>query len=150
METAMNKTRLALIAGAVVLAGALSACNPHHFNKEDRAEHAAWIVESIGRKLDLNDAQKAKLDIVKTRLLAAREEADTRRDADAKEIVALLSQPTFDRARAEALVQSHTRAIETKAAEVIAAFGDFYDSLTPAQQQKLRERVESRINGHCF
>jgi protein CpxP len=145
----MNKPRLILLAGAVALTGALSACGPHHVSREDRAEHAAWIVENVGRKLDLNDAQKAKLDAVKTTLLAARESAEAKRASDAREIVALLSQPTFDRARAEALVQSHTRAIDTKAPEVIAAFGDFYDSLTPEQQLKLRERVESRLNGHC-
>ena len=37
--------------------------------------------------------------------------------------------PTFDRARAQALVDAKTAAVRARAREVIAAAGDFYDSL---------------------
>jgi periplasmic protein CpxP/Spy len=145
----VNRKYLMLIAGAIVAAGTLTACGPHRYNREDVAERAASMVESATHKLDLDGAQKTKLDVVKTMLLAARDAAESRHEAERQEIAALLSQPTLDRARTGALVTSHTRAIETKAPEVIAAFGDFYDSLRPEQQQKLREHVETYVNGHC-
>lgn len=143
------KKLLLFVLGSVVLVAGLTACGPHRFSKEDSAEHAAWIVERVARKLDLDDAQKVRLDAVKTALLTVRDAAEKRRAADRQELTALLAQPTLDRTRANSLVTGHTRAIEQHAPQVIAAFGDFYDSLRPEQQQTLREQVESRLAGHC-
>jgi len=144
----MKTKALILLTGVVVLAGSLTACGHHRPSAEESAEHAAWMVERVSKKLDLNDTQKAKLEVLKTRLLAAREEAAQQHDADRKELLALLAQPTLDRTRVEALVTAHTRGIEAKAPEIIAAAGDFYDSLNAGQQRELREHVESRMNHH--
>ena len=38
-------------------------------------------------------------------------------------------------------------AVNAKSPEVIAAFGDFYDGLTPAQQAKVRDFLERRGHG---
>lgn len=144
----MKKKSLILVVGAIALAATVAACGHYRYHGDYCAEHAGWMVERMSRKLDLTEEQKAKLDVVKTRIVAARDAAAEQRESDAKAIAALLSQPTFDRARAIALTQSHTRTIETRAPEVIAAFADFYDGLKPEQQQKLREQVESRMNNH--
>jgi Spy/CpxP family protein refolding chaperone len=144
----MNKKRLSLIVGTVVLASTVTACGPRCASREESAERAEWMVERVSRQLDLNEAQQAKLEEVKAKLLAAREAATRQHEADRQEVLALLAQPALDRARAETLVQTHTRAVEARAPEIIAALGEFYDSLTAEQQQKLREQVESRMNGH--
>jgi hypothetical protein len=63
------------------------------------------------------------------------------------EVEALVAGDKFDRARAQALVTEKTAAITGKSPEVIAAAGDFYDSLTPAQQTKVREFMQSAAAG---
>ena len=48
----------------------------------------------------------------------------------------------FDRARAQTLVDEKTQAARAAAPQVIAAMGDFYDSLKPEQQAKVRTFLE--------
>ena len=57
---------------------------------------------------------------------------------------ALVAGDKFDRARAQALVTEKAGAITSKSPEVIAAAGDFFDSLTPAQQAKVRDFMQHR------
>lgn len=54
----------------------------------------------------------------------------------------LIKGDRFDRARAQALVDEKTAAARTAAPDVIAAMGDFYDSLKPEQQAKVRTFME--------
>ena len=56
----------------------------------------------------------------------------------------VLAGNTFDRARAQALLSQKTEAVQSQGPKVITALADFYDSLTPEQQQQVRERLEKR------
>jgi protein CpxP len=60
------------------------------------------------------------------------------------DLKALVAGDKFDKTRAQALVTEKTAAISGKSPEVIAAMADFYDSLNPAQQQKVREFMDKR------
>ena len=60
------------------------------------------------------------------------------------EIKALVAGDKFDAARAQALVTEKTSALQTRSPEVIAALADFYNSLSPAQQQKVRDYMDGR------
>jgi Spy/CpxP family protein refolding chaperone len=64
-------------------------------------------------------------------------------------VQALVAGEKFDRARAQALVSEKTAAVNAKSPEVIAALGDFYDSLNPTQQAKVREFMQHR-NGRWW
>lgn len=56
----------------------------------------------------------------------------------------------FDRTRAQALVDERAQAARAAAPQVIAAMGDFYDSLKPAQQVKVREFLDRAPMGRGF
>ena len=58
------------------------------------------------------------------------------------EMQALIKGDKFDRAGAQALVDQKAGAMRTAAPEVITAMGDFYDSLKPEQQAKVRTFME--------
>ena len=60
------------------------------------------------------------------------------------EIKALVAGDKFDAERAQALVNQKTAALQAGSPEVIAALADFYNSLNPAQQQKVRDFMERR------
>jgi periplasmic protein CpxP/Spy len=58
------------------------------------------------------------------------------------EMQALIKGDKFDRAGAQALVDQKANAMRSSAPEVITAMGDFYDSLQPEQQTKVRAFME--------
>jgi len=59
----------------------------------------------------------------------------------------LIKGDRFDRARAQALVDEKAQAARTAAPQVIAAMADFYDSLKPEQQAKVRTFLERGPGG---
>ena len=94
----------------------------------------------------LNEDQKKRLDALAGKLheqrLALRGATDPRAD-----VRALIAGDKFDRDKARTLVGDKVAAVNTKSPEVIAAFGDFFDSLSPAQQAKVRGFLERRRHG---
>ncbi|MEX8492918.1 Spy/CpxP family protein refolding chaperone, partial [Sphaerotilus sp.] len=58
------------------------------------------------------------------------------------EMQALIKGDKFDRAGAQALVDQKANAMRASAPDVITAMGDFYDSLKPEQQTKVRAFME--------
>ena len=150
MKTWIKRSLFALASAGIVL-GSLTACGHrmHHggwradATPEQSAEWRGRMVERMAGKLDLNAEQKAKLTVLSDKLhaqrLAVRGSTDPR-----AEVQSLVAGATFDRAKAQALVQQKTDAVRTGSPEVIAAMGDFYDSLNPAQQQQVRDFMQKR------
>jgi periplasmic protein CpxP/Spy len=153
MKRWIKRTLIGLF-GASVLFGGLAACShgPRHghgwqaMSEEDAAKMKSRMVEKVAGRLDLDDAQKARLGVV----------ADKRREQrnalvaggnPREEVQSLVAGTTFDRAKAKALVDAKTGAITARSPELIAAFGDFYDSLRPEQQAKLREFMSRGRHG---
>lgn len=138
--------------GATILVGGLSACGHRgdHYGRgmqpmteQDAAKFKSRMVERVAGKLDLDEAQKARLGIVADKLREQRNAFIGATDPRA-EVQALIAGPAFDRAKARSLVDAKAAAVTGKSPEVIAAFGDFYDSLKPEQQQKVREFLSER------
>lgn len=136
------------LAGATVLLGSLAGCG-HRFaserfsdmTPEQRAEFRKRAVDRIASRLDLNADQRLRLDTLVGKLqeqrLALRGATDPR-----SEVRSLVAGEKFDRTRAQALVSDKVAAVNAKSPEVIAALGDFYDSLSPAQQDKVRDFLQ--------
>ena len=134
--------------GATVLFGGLAACSHRHhgygwqgMSDEDAAKAKARMVDRVGSRLELDDVQKAKLGALADQLRAQRQALVAGTDPRT-EIQSLVAGSTFDRAKAKAFVDGKTQAIQTKSPELIAAVGDFYDSLKPEQQQMLVGLIE--------
>jgi Spy/CpxP family protein refolding chaperone len=147
------KRTLIGVFGATVLFGGLAACSHryHHYgwqgmSDEDAAKVKARMVDKIGSRLDLDDAQKAKLGVVADTLRAQRQAIVGSTDPRV-EIQSLVAGATFDRTKAQAFVDGKAQAVQTKSPELIAALGDFYDSLKPEQQQKVRDFLSRGRHG---
>ncbi len=153
MKTWLKRTLIGIF-GATVLFGSIAACSHrmHHghgwqtMNDEDAARMKARIVDKVGSRLDLDAAQKAKLGVVADKLREQRNALIGTTTDPRAELAALLAGPSFDRAKAQTLIEAKTGAITIKSPEVIAALADFYDSLKPEQQAKVREFMAKR--GH--
>lgn len=148
MKPWIRRTLLGLF-GASVALGALTACGhryEHHGWNASPEEHARWrgkMLDRVASKLELNEEQKQKLAVAADKLHAQRTALRGAGDPRA-EVQKLVSGEKFDRARAQTLVAEKTAAVSAKSPEVIAALADFYDSLNPQQQAKVREFMERR------
>jgi protein CpxP len=147
MKTWIKRTLIGLAATATVLGG-LAACGHNHhgyghgwrtMSAEDATKMKTRMVDKVGSKLDLDAAQKEKLGVLADKLREQRN-ALVEGSADPRqELQAMMAGSTFDRAKAKALIDSKLGAVGTKSPEVVAAMADFYDSLKPEQQAKVRE-----------
>lgn len=136
--------------GASLLVGGLTACGHHHRDfgaSMSDAERMQWrdkMVDRVAGKLDLTPEQKQRLTVLADKLQAQRAALVGQTTNPRAEVQALVAGEKFDRARAQALVTDKTAALNAKSPEVIAALGDFYDSLTPTQQAKVRDYLQGR------
>jgi len=152
MKRWLKRTLVGLF-GATVLLGGLGACSHrmhHHgwsaMSDEDLADAKVRLVERAGSKLDLDAAQKQRLTALADELLRQRQAL--RGDGEPRaQVQALIAGPAFDRSQAEALLMAKTDALRQQGPAVIQALGDFYDSLTPAQQQQLRDMLTRGRHG---
>lgn len=148
------KRTLIGVFGASVLFGGLATCShgPRHghgwqaMSEEDAAKMKSRMVEKVAGKLDLDEAQKARLGVVADKLREQRN-ALVAGGNPREEMQSLVAGPSFDRVKAKALVDAKTGAISAKSPELIAAFGDFYDSLRPGQQAQVREFMSRGRHG---
>lgn len=138
--------------GATVALGGLTACGynrEHHGWHASPEEQARWqgkMVDRVARKLDLDEAQKAKLTVVAQKVQEQRKALRGAGDPRA-DIQQLVAGEKFDRAKAQALIGEKTSAVTAKSPEVVTALGDFYDSLRPEQQAKVREFMQRGQRG---
>lgn len=143
---------LIVLTSATVVIGGLTACgsrgdHARGWSDERVAEMRGKAVEKISGKLELNAGQKAKLEVLADEMIASRkamrgESGDVRAD-----LQALIAGDRFDRSKAQQMLDQKTRVLQGSGPKVLAAFGDFYDSLDPEQQKQVRERLERRGHG---
>ena len=139
--------------GATVALGGLTACGHRYgherysaMSAEEQAEFRKRATDRVAGRLDLNQEQRQRLDALLAKLheqrVALRGATDPR-----AEVRSLVAGEKFDRSKAQALVSDKLAAVNSRSPELIAAFGDFYDSLSPAQQAKVRDFLQHRRGG---
>lgn len=131
------------VLGATVLAGSLAGCAGQRERWREDGGHGFQVrmVERAGRKLDLDAAQKQKLEVLAQKLRAQRQALRGAEDPRAP-WRALLAGEKFDQQGAARLLDEKLALVRAGSPELIAAAADFFDHLQPAQQQKVRELLE--------
>jgi protein CpxP len=151
MKTWIKRSLIGVAAATALVTGLVACGHNHHarggWSEERITEMRGKALERIGSKLDLNADQKQKLARVADELLAGRQAMRAGGAEPRSELRALVAGPSFDRSKAQALLDQKSQVVQGSGPKVIAAFGDFYDSLSPAQQQKLREAMDKRGRG---
>ncbi len=146
MKTWIKRTLVGIF-GASILIGGLSACSRGHhteWSAERVTEMRGKVIERVSSKLELNDGQKQKLGVLADEMLASRT-ALRGKDADPRtEMKAMIAGAKFDRSRAQVMLDQKTQVVQGNGPKLIAAMGEFYDSLSPEQQKKVRDRLENR------
>lgn len=149
MKPWIKRTLIGIFGTSIVLGG-LSAWGHRHgghgiaLSEEDAAKFQARMVERVGKELTLDAQQKQRLAALGDRLREQRLALVGKTTDPRSEFQALVAGAQFDRTRAQALVDDKTGALRSKSPEVIAAAGEFFDSLRPEQQQKVRDLMQRR------
>ena len=150
MRPWLKRTFIGLF-GATVLVGGLAACSHGHhspfggrMSEEDATKLRTRMVERVVKELDLDATQKQHLNALADKLREQRLALMFGANDPRAEVQALVAGPTFDRERAQGIVTAKTDALRGKSPEVIAAAAEFYDSLKPEQQQKVRDFMARR------
>lgn len=144
------KTLVGVI-GAVVALGAFSGCSSYRGHQagwnatpEQQARHREHVVDRVASRLDLNEAQKAKLSEFLAKMQAERAAMAAAQPDPRAQMLALVSSDKFDRGGAQALMTKTAAALETRSPQLIAALADFYDSLDANQQARVRDYLQQR------
>lgn len=145
------KRILTVTLGTALVLGSLAACSGGRehgrfggtVSEADMTARQVKMVDYAGKKLDLNDAQKQRLSVLGDKLREQRTALMGKTEVRA-DLQSIVGGPTFDKAKAQAMIEEKTAALRSKSPEVIAAAADFYDSLNPAQQQQVRELMQRR------
>lgn len=148
MKPWIKRTVFGALGGALVLGGLVACGQRMHgpMNDEQIGEMRGKAVERISSRLELNELQKAKLGVLADELVAQRKAL--RGQADGKsEVQSLIAGAQFDRAKAQALLEQKTQAVQGNGPKVITALADFYDSLNPQQQDKVRSFLAEHRRG---
>jgi protein CpxP len=149
MKPWIKRTVFSLL-GASILVGGLTACGHQrqafgsNMSAEDQAQMRGKIIDRVSGKLDLNADQKQRLNVLADKLQEQRAALVGQTTDPRADMRALVAGDKFDRSPAQTLVAEKTAAISSKSPELITAMADFYDSLTPAQQTKVREAMQGR------
>lgn len=148
MKPWIKKTLMGIF-GVSIAVGGLTACSGGHHQRgpmtaEKMAEVRGKVVERVSSKLDLNQAQITKLNTLADQLQAQRAAFIGKTANPRAEVQAIVAGDKFDRARAQSLLEDKTRAVQVHSPAVVNAMADFYDSLNPDQQQKVRELMQRR------
>jgi Spy/CpxP family protein refolding chaperone len=153
MKTWIKRTLIGLF-GATVLVGGLAACGQHHHgwrgaqvSAEDAAKWRERLLERAAKELQLDAAQQLKLGAVFDKMREQRNALIGSTTNPRAELRSLVSGERFDKARAQSLVDEKTTAIRAGSPGTIDALADFYDSLKPEQQARLREFMDKRGRG---
>ncbi len=139
--------------GASVLFGGLAACSHRHhhggtpMSEEEATKFRERMVDRVAGELKLDEAQKARLNVLALRLREQRQALMAGTPDPRAEVQNLVKDTSFDRARAQELVNAKLAAVREQSPQVIAAAADFYDGLRPEQQQRVREFM-ARRGGH--
>ena len=142
MKTWLKRTLVGVAVSSALL-GSLAAYSQgagfHHgpASAEQMARHEARMLEHIGKRLNLDAAQAARLKTLGD-LMVADHAPQAGADPHAA-MAALIAGNTFDRAGAQQMVNRHLAKIQADSPALITAAGDFFDSLNATQQAQVRE-----------
>lgn len=143
MKTWIKRTLMGLAAASALGIGAAAVAHRHFghpMSDADLERAKTHVVERIAGRMDLDTAQRQQLDTLAQTLLTQRSALLAGTDPRVA-LQGLVAGPVFDRAGAQALLEAKADTLRAGAPAVIAAFGNFYDSLNPTQQATVRERL---------
>jgi Spy/CpxP family protein refolding chaperone len=100
------------------------------------------IVDSMADKLDLNEAQRQKLDAMKQEALTMSPDMKTTRQESFEELISIMRSPQVDQQKMRALAERNKAQSDRFISFFSKKFVEFHDMLTPEQREKAALEME--------
>ena len=113
--------------------------SPVHWRNHGDGQHRMDIIAEI---LDLDEAQKDKLQGVHGAMKEARQAFVDVRLQTIDEVLGLVTSDTLDQDQVQQIVKRHQALVDTFAPQVTAKIAEFHAVLTPAQKSKAAEFIQ--------
>jgi Spy/CpxP family protein refolding chaperone len=150
MKPWIKRSLIGLLGAGIVLGG-LSACGDRRernlMGGEYEGRHTQKMIDRVSSELALTDVQRQQLVLLGERVREQRKALVGSTTDPRAELQSLVAGAKFDRARAQAIVNEKTQALQVGSPGMVSATADFFDSLNPQQQQKLRDYLQKRHHG---
>ena len=137
--------KAALVLTGVIVSVTAFATYNHYRYPEAKAQ---WVVDEVTEELTLTEPQQEKLVVLKDQMLEVRKATKEMLMESRDQFTTLFETSNLNQEQALTLIQSHTEFVNQAAPVLVAAFGDFYDSLTPEQQTEIRTFLEEHRKHH--
>jgi len=122
-----------------------SRCGCHRdadLSSEQSTDRRDWFVNRITDKLSLNAEQKPLLTTLIDQATAQRQAMVGSTTDPRAELRSWFVGTSFDQARAQTLINDKADTLLSKSPAMVTALAAFYDSLNPAQQQRVRDLMD--------
>ncbi|WP_295999863.1 Spy/CpxP family protein refolding chaperone [Rugamonas sp.] len=144
-------TLSAFVLGAALAAGvgafaAGEVAMPGHGQHGDMTAHIDHALKHLYVDLDATDAQKTQIDPLVHQALQDLKPLHQQLLAGHRQAIALLTQPTLDRAAMESARAQNMALADQASKRIVQLLADVGDVLTPAQRQKLADHF-SKMHG---
>lgn len=130
------KIVLAAVSAVAIASTSAVAAGDRHSDRSDR------LISKMTKKLDLNEQQVSDLESLRKEFLETRELMHGNLETDGHTLGDLMGAETFDQGAALEMITTRTTALQTKGPELVAAMGQFLDSLTAEQKQIFSEQID--------
>lgn len=134
-----------LIVAAILLlliAAFIGGCSKHRFHKASPEKKAEWVTKKIASELDLDDAQRAKLDAIKNDLLAKHKSLKGSKEEVWNEVSGQIKSDNVDQDKLNAMFEGKETEFKEMRAFAVQKFSEFHAVLTLEQRQTLIEKVD--------
>lgn len=108
-------------------------------------DRAGAMVEKVGKRLELSDYQKEKLERFAEAMSSMRESRKGEGGEHRQELMGLLDTSPLDRGKAMELLDEKHRKLKRHMSDMVNTFADFSDSLDVSQREELKEILSQRM-----
>jgi Spy/CpxP family protein refolding chaperone len=133
---------------AVVAAGTvfLAGCRHGHCGWGGTPEQKAEkVAKRIASELDLNESQRAKLDVIKDDLLARKDDFRSLREGFHGLLVGQMRSNAVDQSAMNGDIEQREAKAKELRAFLVQKFAEFHAVLEPAQRERLAARMEKHM-----
>lgn len=128
-----------------IIGGAV-AIGKHRFG--DPAVRAEYMVGYISEELNLDSTQVQALELLKEEIMATRLKMRDQITPMHDEAKSMIAAEVFDQEKALQLINSKTGAVNEVAPYIVAALGNFLDSLNTEQKAEILDFMDQRGGHH--
>ena len=135
------KSAIIITIVVIVLGLLVAGCSKHRFYNKSPQEKAEWVAKKISSELDLDDSQRAKLDEIKTEVLAKQQSFSGIKSELWDEVHKQITSGAVDEQKLNNLFAGKETQFTEMRTFAISKFAEFHAILTTEQRAELAEKM---------